>query len=130
MRKRKEPIMAFSSDDHEHHSTLNLHPVRSAEELHAALAFAQRLLGFSADHRGGFVDYYLSRYLRHPEYGQLQSIAEEQGTIHAVVLGSVQDDHILIGEVAVAEAYRGQGIASRLLKMVEQQSRIPVYQGI
>jgi hypothetical protein len=52
-----------------HRAILSLHPVRSAEELRAALAFAQRILGLADDHCGGFFDYYLSRYLRHPEHG-------------------------------------------------------------
>ncbi len=115
--------MSSSPRLEEHRTGLSLHPVRSAEELRTALAFAQRLLGLANDHRGGFFDYYLSRYLRHAEHGRLQAVAEAEGEIHGTVLGSIQGNHVLIGEVAVDLAYRGQGIGSRLLALVEHYAR-------
>jgi GNAT superfamily N-acetyltransferase len=107
-----------------HRTILSLHAVRSAGELRAALAFAQCILGLADDHRGGFFDYYLSRYLRHTEHGQLQFVAEAEGEIHGTVLGSIQGNHILIGEVAIDLAYRGYGIGSRLLALVEHHARL------
>ncbi len=121
-------VQGHELDQHQPLKALSLHPVRSAEELRAALAFAQRIFGLPDLHRGGFFDYYLSRYARHPEHGQLQVVAEAAGEIHAVVLGSIQGDHILIGEVAVDLAYRGQRIGSRLLLLVEQQAQRFGYQ--
>lgn len=115
--------MSSSPRLEEHRTGLSLHPVRSAEELRAALAFAQRLLGLANDHRGGFFDYYLSRYLGHAEHGRLQAVAEAEEEIHGTVLGSIQGNHVLIGEVAVDLAYRGQGIGSRLLALVEPYPR-------
>ena len=99
--------------------------IRSLEELRAAIAFAQRAFGLSERHRGGFFDYYA---LRFAQQSNLMVMAEANGEMVGIVLSSIQGDHILVGEVAVAAAYQRQGIGSRLLALVERHASLLGYQ--
>ncbi len=99
--------------------------IRSLEELRTAIAFAQRAFGLLDRHRGGFFDYYASRFAQHSD---LMVMAETESERLGIALGSIQGDHILLGEVAVTAAYRGRGIGSRLLALVEQHARLLGYQ--
>jgi GNAT superfamily N-acetyltransferase len=99
--------------------------IRSLEELRAAVTFAQRVFGLSERHRGGFFDYYASRFAQQSD---LMVMAEANGEMVGIILGSIQGDHILVGEVAVAAAYQRQGIGSRLLALVERHARALGYQ--
>lgn len=94
--------------------------VRSDEEVQGAVEFAKSIFGLSGEHRRGFLRYYQRCYQEHPE---LLIIAEEHGQIHGIVLSCVEGDHIKIGEVAVAAAYRRQGIGSRMLELVERHGQ-------
>src|SRR5439155_17334159 len=99
---------------------VQVRPIRSLEELQAAIAFAQRTFGLSDRHRGGFFDYYASRFVQQSD---LMVIAEAEGEVVGIALGSIQGDHILLGEVAIAAAYQRRGIGSRMLALVEQHAR-------
>jgi predicted N-acetyltransferase YhbS len=99
--------------------------IRSLEELRAAIAFAQRAFGLSEHHRGGFFDYYASRLAQQSD---LMVMEEANGEMVGIVLSSIQGNHILVGEVAVAAAYQRQGIGSRLLALVERHASLLGYQ--
>ncbi len=99
--------------------------IRSLEELRAAITFAQRAFGLSERHRGGFFDYYASRFA---QQWDLIIIAEASGEMVGIVLSSIQGNHILVGEVAIAAAYRRRGIGSRMLALVEQHASRLGYQ--
>lgn len=99
--------------------------IRSLEELRAAITFAQRAFGLPERHRGGFFDYYTSRF---GQQSDLMIIAEASGEMVGIVLSSIQGNHILVGEVAVAVAYRRRGIGSHMLALVEQHARRLGYQ--
>jgi GNAT superfamily N-acetyltransferase len=99
--------------------------IRSLEELRTAIAFAQRAFGLSDRHRGGFFDYYTSRFAQQSD---LMVMAEAESEMLGIALGSIQGDHILLGEVAVAAAYQRRGIGSRMLVLVEQHARRLGYQ--
>ncbi len=104
---------------------VQVRPIRSFEELRAAIAFAQRAFGLSDHHRGGFFDYYTSRFAQQSD---LMVMAEAEGEMVGIVLSSIQGNHILVGEVAVAAAYQRRGIGSRMLVLVEQHARRLGYQ--
>ena len=104
---------------------VQVRPIRSLEELRAAIAFAQRAFGLSDHHRGGFFDYYASRFAQQSD---LMVMAEAEGEMVGIVLSSIQGNHILVGEVAVAAAYQRRGIGSRMLALVEQHARRLGYQ--
>jgi GNAT superfamily N-acetyltransferase len=115
-------------DEAGQHSSLQevqVRPIRSLEELRAAIAFAQRMFGLPDRHRGGFFDYYASRIAQQSD---LMVMAEAEGEMVGIALGSIQGDHILLGKVAVAAAYQRRGIGSRMLALVEQYARRLGYQ--
>lgn len=99
--------------------------IRSLEELRAAVTFAQRAFGLSERHRGGFFDYYASRFAQQSD---LMVMAEANGEMVGIGLCSIQGNHILVGEVAVAAAYQRQGIGSRLLALVERHASLLGFQ--
>jgi GNAT superfamily N-acetyltransferase len=55
-------------------------------------------------------------------------IAEASGEMVGIVLSSIQGNHILVGEVAIAAAYQRRGIGSRMLALVEQHASRLGYQ--
>jgi len=118
-------VEGYGVGKHNLRQEVQVHPIRSLEELRAAIAFAQRTFGLADRHRGGFFDYYASRFAQQSD---LMVMAEAEGEMVGIALGSIQGDHILLGEVAVAAAYQRQGIGSRMLALVEQQARRLGYQ--
>ena len=86
-------------------------------ELHA---FAVRNLSLGSQHPRG-LDYYLVAFAVHPTL--LLRAVDDGGNTIGALLASVENDHVLIGELVVAEAARGQGIGSALLSAVEDHAR-------
>jgi GNAT superfamily N-acetyltransferase len=125
LRRLMDLVEGYEAGQHLPLHEVQVRPIRSLEELRAAIAFAQRAFGLPDRHRGGFFDYYASRS---GQQSDLMVIAENRGEMVGIVLGSIQGNHILVGEVAVAAAYQRRGIGSRLLALVEQQARQLGYQ--
>lgn len=118
-------VEGYEASRHSPLQEVQVRPIRSLEELRAAIAFAARTFGLPDRHRGGFFDYYASRFAQQSD---LLVIAEAGGEMVGIVLGSIQGDHILLGEVAVVAIYQRQGIGSRMLALVEQHARLLGYQ--
>ena len=118
-------VEGYEASRHSPLHEVQVRPIRSLEELRAAIALAQRAFGLSELHRGGFFDYYASRFAQQSD---LMVIAEDEGEMVGIVLSSIQGNHILVGEVAIAAAYQRQGIGSRMLALVEQHARRLGYQ--
>jgi Acetyltransferase (GNAT) domain len=55
-------------------------------------------------------------------------MAEAGGEVVGIVLSSIQGNHILVGEVAVAASYQRRGIGRRMLALVEQHASRLGYQ--
>lgn len=66
------------------------------------------------------LDYYSLEFQKNP---QLLLKAYEGGKIKAVLLGSVEGDHVLIGELVVSIDDRRKGIGSKLLAQLEFKAK-------
>jgi len=66
------------------------------------------------------LQYYTEQFARTP---QLLIFAERDGRICGCILASVEEDHILVGPVAVAEDSRRMGIGSAMMKEVETRAK-------
>lgn len=53
---------------------------------------------------------------------KLMVYAEDAGKVIGCVLARIEDDHVLVGPVAVAEAYRRRGLGKALMGEVERQA--------
>ncbi len=49
--------------------------------------------------------------------------AEGQGKVIGCILGSIDDDHVLVGPTAVAEEERGLGIGSAMMQRIEEEAK-------
>ncbi len=100
-------------------SRTEVRQVCSEPELREAYDLLQRELELGENHHRA-LDYYLERLDQSPE---LMIVALSEGRVIGALFGSTQGDHVLIGEVAVASAWRGRGIGSRMLAELEANAR-------
>jgi GNAT superfamily N-acetyltransferase len=88
------------------------------DELTEAYDFVHKILSGSGTIRD--LEFYKQELSKHP---QLMLQAKEVGGLAGVLLASVESDHVLIGELAVSEEYRGKGVGSKLLQQLEANAR-------
>jgi len=94
--------------------------ISSFKELEEAYGFVEKYL-LESDKHPRDINYYARKLSEHPE---LMLKATIGNNIVGVVLGSVDDDHILIGELVVHPNHRRQYIGSSLIKSLEENSKI------
>ncbi len=91
---------------------------QSVEELKQVYAFAVAVLGLpTAKHT---LEYYTQQLAIAPT---LLIYVRYEGRIIGCMMGSIEDDHVLVGPVAVAESYRGRGIGKAMVKELEARSK-------
>ena len=84
-------------------------------EVEQVYTFAKTVLGdFPRS-----MEYYLKAWRQAPS---LQVYAEIDGQVAGCCMGSIDDDHVLVGEVAVAESARRMGIGAAMLRRLEQEA--------
>jgi GNAT superfamily N-acetyltransferase len=93
--------------------------VQSVEQLRQVYAFASPILDLAGEDRHT-LQYYTEQFARTPG---LLVFAERGDRIRGCILASVEDDHVLVGPVAVAEDSRRMGIGSAMMKEVERQAK-------
>ncbi len=92
--------------------------IQKLDELKQVYAFAAAVLGLpTAKHT---IEYYTQQLAIAP---MLLIYALSEGRIIGSVLGGIEDDHVLVGPVAVAESYRNRGVGSAMLRELEAQSK-------
>lgn len=67
------------------------------------------------------VGFYAKEFALNPA---LLLLAEVAGQIEGVLLGFVEDDHVLVGGIAISLSLRGQGIGSLLIDELVRHSRL------
>ena len=92
--------------------------VQSVHQLRQVYAFAAPILGLPVGKHT--LEYYSQQFAIAP---QLLIFAERDGRICGCMLASVEDDHVLVGPVAVAEDSRRAGIGSAMIREAEQRSK-------
>ena len=98
---------------------VQIRPVQSLEELRSAWHLMQHAFDLDDQHPRNLAFY---TEILH-DTPSLLLIAEDDGEQCGVLMASVEGDHVLVGEVLVAPAYRGQGIGSTLLATLEHNVR-------
>jgi GNAT superfamily N-acetyltransferase len=88
--------------------------VQTLEQLAQVYSFAAPILNLPTGKHT--LQYYTEQFARTP---QLLVFAEWGDRICGCILASVEDDHILVGPVAVAEDSRRMGIGAVMMKEVE-----------
>lgn len=87
-------------------------------ELDKVYAFAAPILGLPvAQHT---LEYYTQQFAIAP---QLLVFAERDGRICGCILASMEDDHVLVGPVAVAADSRRAGMGSAMMREVEHRAK-------
>ena len=96
-----------------------LKTVSSVSELDRVYDFAQSILDVSQDtvHTR---EYYLAQVYRTPS---LLIYAQREGKVVGCILASIDEDHVLVGPTAVAEAERGQGIGRAMIRQLEAAAK-------
>ncbi len=103
--RRKDEVIRMS---------ICLHAVQSPDEVKQVYSFAVAVLGLpTAKHT---LDYYLSQLAIAPE---LMIYARRYGHIVGCVLASIEDDHVLLGPLAIAQQFTGTGLAAQFMTQVE-----------
>jgi GNAT superfamily N-acetyltransferase len=98
-------------------SAVTIRPVRSLEELNKLLVLIHGLMSLEGSRRT--LEQYGEVFRLTP--GLIQ-VAELDGEIIGGLLGLIESDHVLVGEMAVQPAHRLQGIGRRLLAAVEVET--------
>jgi DNA-binding CsgD family transcriptional regulator/N-acetylglutamate synthase-like GNAT family acetyltransferase len=95
-----------------------LKAIKNLDELKQVYEFAVAVLGLpTAKHT---LAYYTQQFEIAP---QLLIYTVREGRIIGCALASIEDDHILVGPVAVAQSYRNVGIGTSMLREVETQAK-------
>ena len=95
-----------------------LKSVESLDELKQVYAFAVSVLGLPT------VRHTLERYMELFRITpQLMVVAWRHSLIVGCALAGIEEDHILVGPVAVAESVRRQGVGAAMLAEVERQAK-------
>lgn len=94
--------------------------IESIDDLSKAYKFVQsELLGNNQHTRD--LDFYIKVYQEKPDL--LIKAIDQHNQIIGVILGSVEDNHVLIGELVVASDHRGRGLGTNLLEALEDKTR-------
>ena len=99
--------------------SITLRPAASHAEVDTGYAFLDAQLGLDAQHRRS-VAFYHTVFTQTPG---LLLLANDHQLIVGALFASIEGDHVLAGELAVVPAAQRQGIGSRLLGLLEAQSR-------
>ena len=99
-------------------SSFTVKAVQTPEQLEQVYAFAAPILSLPTGRHT--LQYYAEQFAKTP---QLLVFAEREGRTCGCILASVEEDHILVGPVAVAEDSRRMGIGSAMMKVVETRAR-------
>ena len=106
-RKKEMPVMNYT-----------VKPVESIDELKQIYMFAVSVLGLpTAKHT---LDYYTQQLHIAP---QLMVAAWRHSLVVGCALASLEQDHVLVGPVAVAESARRQGVGTAMLAEVGRQAK-------
>ena len=107
MRGKVRPTMKYEIDT-----------IKSADELRQVYAFAIAVCGLpTATHT---LEYYIEQFKVAPT---LLIYVRREGRIIGCTLGSVDDDHVLVGPVAVAESYRNNGVGTAMMRSLEARAK-------
>jgi N-acetylglutamate synthase-like GNAT family acetyltransferase len=92
--------------------------VATLDELGKVYAFAAPILGLPVGKHT--LEYYTQQFAIAP---QLLVFAERDGLICGCILASIEDDHVLVGPVAVAADSRRAGMGSAMMREVEHRAK-------
>jgi len=93
--------------------------ITDLSELDQVYNIAVSVLG-NLDHTG----HTLSFYREHaPLSPSLLIYAEQNGKVIGCVLGSIDEDHVLVGPVAVAIEKRGMGVGTAMMQRIEEEAK-------
>lgn len=93
--------------------------INTIKDLEEAYGFVDKYL-LNSDQHPRSLNWYTAKLSEHPE---LMLKVTSDNVLIGVLLGSVEDDHILIGELVVHPNFRGKKIGSKLIETLEQNSR-------
>jgi GNAT superfamily N-acetyltransferase len=93
--------------------------VTTVAELDRVYSFAVPVLDEMQDNIHTF-DYYRKRVSLSPS---LLVYAESQGEVIGCILGSIDEDHVLVGPTTVTAGARRQGIGSAMMQRIEAEAR-------
>lgn len=93
--------------------------VTEKQELKNALAFAARIFRGEPDFGyAGYTDDKISRY------GDLLLFAESEGEVIGIVFGRIEENgSMTVGPVATDERFRKQGIARKMMFLIEERAK-------
>lgn len=99
---------------------VNIRAVQDKAEMQEAVTLCHRILRVSGDDEL----YGYAAWEARLDHRELMVAAWQDGRVVAAVLGRAENpDSVVMGMVACAEAYRGQGITARLVAKLEQHAR-------
>lgn len=93
--------------------------VTALDELDRVYSFAVSVLG-EMDHTVHTLDYYRRQVGLTPS---LLVYAERRDRVIGCILGSVEQDHVLVGPTAVAEEERRLGVGSAMMQRIEEEAK-------
>jgi N-acetylglutamate synthase-like GNAT family acetyltransferase len=93
--------------------------IETVAELERVYAFAVSILG-ELDPTGHSLDFYRKHFSITPS---LLICVKRAGIVIGCALGSIDEDHILVGPTAVAAGEREQGIGSAMMRRLEEEAQ-------
>jgi len=99
-------------------SDFTVKTVQTLEQLAQVYSFATPILKLPSP--GHALQVYIAHFDKTP---QLLIFAERDGNICGCVLARIDEDHVLVGPVAVAEGLRRRGIGAAMMRELESQAK-------
>lgn len=100
-------------------SAITVRPAATLAEVQAGYQFLDQQFNLGSEH-GRSAAFYAEVFTTTPE---LLLLALDGDTIIGALFASLEGDHVLAGELAVAPAYQRQGLGARLMTTLEAQCR-------
>ena len=98
-------------------SSFSVQTIQTLDQLKQVWSFAISILDLPTGKHT--LQYYTEQL---PKTPTLLVFAEQDDRICGCVLASIEDDHVLVGPVAVAEDWRRMGIGSAMMREVETRA--------